>query len=113
MATLIAQPARIPMVDPRTGLVTREWQRYFEGLYGRVGGAHGDGTGDLSEAAFDDAGTEEQEAALYAISDAIHQQPTAPTQSPAQSECCEVSALREEVAMLRQQINDIKQGVQI
>ena len=110
MATLIAQPARIPLVDPRTGMVTREWQRYFEGLYSRVGGAHGDGTSDLSEAAFDDAGTEEQEAALFALANAVGQAP--PQRETEYWEGLEVTIaqLREEVAMLRQKINDIQQG---
>jgi len=110
MATLIAQPARIPLVDPRTGMVTREWQRYFEGLYSRVGGAHGDGTSDLSEAAFDDAGTEEQEAALYALADASGQAPVIQDSEHQAHLETEVSQLREEIALLRQQINDIQQG---
>lgn len=110
MAALIAQPARIPLVDPQTGLITREWQRYFTGLYQRVGGAQGDSTTDLSESAFDDAGTEEQEMALYALGDTIGQIPVMQAgehQSHLETEVCQ---LREEVALLRQQINDIQQG---
>lgn len=110
MPTLIAQPARIPLVDPQTGLITREWQRYFTGLYARVGGAQGDSTTDLSESAFDDAGTEEMEAALYALADASGQRPAIPDSEHQAHLETEVSQLREEVAILRQQINDIQQG---
>lgn len=110
MATLIAQPARIPLVDPRTGMVTREWQRYFEGLYSRVGGAHGDGTSDLSEAAFDDAGTEEQEMALFTLANAVGQAPGVHATEHQEHVEAELAQLRAEVAMLRQQINDIQQG---
>jgi hypothetical protein len=52
MAVLIAQPARIPVVDPQTGLITREWQRYFTGLYSRVGGANGLGTMDVDAGSY-------------------------------------------------------------
>ena len=110
MAVLIAQPARIPLVDPKTGLITREWQRYFAGLYQRVGGAQGDSTTDLSESAFDDAGTEEMEAALYSLGDAIGQAPAAAAEEQQAHLETEVYQLREEVALLRQQINDIQQG---
>ena len=110
MAALIAQPARIPLVDPKTGLITREWQQYFTGMYQRVGGAQGDSTTDLSESAFDDAGTEEQEAALYALADAGGQHPVIPGSEQQAHLETEVSQLREEVALLRQQINDIQQG---
>lgn len=111
MAALIAQPARIPLVDPQTGLITREWQRYFAGMYQRVGGAQGDSTTDLSASAFDDAGTEEQEMALYSLADASGQSPAMPASEQHAHLEAEVSQLREEVALLRQQINDIQQGI--
>lgn len=110
---LISQPNRIPLVDPQTGMITREWSRYLAGVYKRVGGANGDGTADLAASAFDDAGTEEQEAALYALSDLVGQQPREMHAEHGDSIEAEVSQLREEVALLRQQINDITQGVQI
>lgn len=110
MAALIAQPARIPLVDPQTGLITREWQRYFTGLYSRVGGAQGDSTTDLSASAFDDAGTEEQEMALYSLGADVGQIPLLATSEQQAHLEAEVSQLREEIALLRQQINDIQQG---
>ena len=113
MAVLIAQPARIPIADPKTGMITREWGRYLDGLHERSGGVLGQSTTELAESAFDDAGTEEHAAALYALADGIGQHPiaadAAPLEQSGQSEIC---ALREEVALLRQQINDIKQGLQ-
>lgn len=113
MAVLIAQPSRIPLVDPKTGLITREWQRYFTGLYQRAGGAQGDSTTDLSESAFDDAGTEEQELAMYLLGDVVGQASAAVATEQQEQMEAELMQLREEVAVLRQQINDINQGPQL
>lgn len=105
-------PPRGPFVDPATGTLTRTADLFLRGLYSRVGGATGEGTQDLSASAFDDAGTEEQEAALYALADAGGQHPPVETLSaPGLVEiAAEFAQMREEIAALRQQINDIKQG---
>ena len=50
--TLPNQPTRIPIVDPRTGIVTREWARFFEGVFQRVGGARGLSTTDVDAGTF-------------------------------------------------------------
>lgn len=71
-------PPRVQFVDPRTGMITREWYLFLLGVFNRVGGSIGESTTDLSASAFDDAGTEETEAMLYAISDAWQQQPHTP-----------------------------------
>lgn len=52
MSTIPNQPVRIPMVDPRTGIVTREWLRFFEGLFQRVGGNLGLSTTDVDAGTF-------------------------------------------------------------
>ncbi len=39
MSTLTLQPPRVAMVDPRTGMVTREWYRWFTDSFLRQGGA--------------------------------------------------------------------------
>jgi hypothetical protein len=103
-------PPRGPFVDPATGALTRTADMFLRGLYARVGGSTGDSTADLSASAFDDAGTEEQEAALYALADAQGQRPPPPVGQEADDLAAEVAHLREELAVLRQQINDIKQG---
>lgn len=32
------QPANVPLVDPKTGLITREWYRFFTDTFTRIGG---------------------------------------------------------------------------
>lgn len=105
-------PPRGPFVDPATGSLTRAADLFLRGMYYRVGGASGDSTTDLSASAFDDAGTEEQEAAIYALADAAGQHPPVETlNTPSLFEiAAEFAQMREEIAVLRQQINDIKQG---
>lgn len=39
-------PARVPFLDERTGLISREWQRF---LNERLGGVDGESTGSLSD----------------------------------------------------------------
>ena len=41
MSTLNKQPFRIPLTDPSTGQITREWSRFIEQLVVRVGGEQG------------------------------------------------------------------------
>ena len=104
------QPARIPLVDSR-GLVTVEWQRFFEALFGRVGGTYGDSTTDLSASAFDDAGTEELEGALYRLADEMRAAP-APVPADASPDIitAELHELRERVARLERQVEDLQKG---
>lgn len=106
-------PPRGPFVDPATGALTRTADLFLRGLYARSGGATGDSTTDLSASAFDDAGTEEQEAAIYALGDAAGQHPPPCAAQAVDDLCSEVAHLREELAALRQQINDITQGQQL
>lgn len=107
------QPARIPLVDSR-GLVTVEWQRFFEALFGRAGGTFGDSTTDLMASAFAGAGTEELEGALYRLTDEVRALPApapavaAPDIIP--SDLQELRELRERVARLERQIEDMQKG---
>lgn len=41
MSSVNKQPVRVPLVDPNTGVITREWYRFFEQLFVRVGGEVG------------------------------------------------------------------------
>ena len=109
-APLNQQPARIPLVDSR-GLVTVEWQRFFEALFGRVGGTFGDSTTDLMASAFDDAGTEELEGALYRLTDEVRALPVpAPADAAPAIIPSELQELRERVARLERQIEDMQKG---
>ena len=85
--------------------------RYFAALYARSGGATGASINDLSASAFEDAGIAEQGAQLAAVGDAAGQAPTVVVHTLDPETSAELSALREQVADLQQQINDIKQGL--
>lgn len=39
MSTLSLQPPRVPLVDPATGMITREWYRFVTDTFNRIGGA--------------------------------------------------------------------------
>ena len=41
MSSVNKQPVRVPLVDPNTGVITREWYRFFEQVFVRVGGEVG------------------------------------------------------------------------
>jgi len=71
-------PARTPLVDPRTGLITREWFWFLEGVYAHLGGSTGSSTPDLSASAFEDAGVEEVKSGLYDLRDELRQAPPMP-----------------------------------
>ena len=36
---------RVPIVDPKTGLMSREWFRFFNAVYEQLGGGEGSATG--------------------------------------------------------------------
>lgn len=38
MTEVALHAPRVPLVDPRTGMVTPAWYRFFQGLYTRTGG---------------------------------------------------------------------------
>ena len=52
MTTIKLAPPRVPITDPRTGTVTREWYLFFIGLFDRVGGSVGLSTTDVDAGSF-------------------------------------------------------------
>ena len=41
---------RVPVVDPATGLMSREWFRFFNNIYEQLGGGAGGATGTFKSA---------------------------------------------------------------
>lgn len=120
--TLKSMPPRVPLLDPRTGLVSREWFLFFQGLFYRVGGANGPSTTDISSSLFEDAGSGETNATLFALEQALSQQPvheaadpgldqtpSQPTQVVDQLQS-ELNSLRELVAEMAKDIQALKQA---
>jgi hypothetical protein len=117
---------RVPLVDVRTGVLTREGLLWLQAVWVRTGGATGPSTtelqvvvDDLAPLAPTDAGIE---AALLALADAAQQAPAlelpplpddqAPAPLPAlppDDPSAELSALREELQVLRQRVHDLEQ----
>jgi hypothetical protein len=121
--TLKFLPPRVPLVDPRTGLISREWYLFFQGLFVRAGGSVGSSTTDLSASMFEDAGTEEVKAALYKHADDMGQLPPSlslPAQDDLQptqqllvvfeSILSELQAQRDQMAELSKVIQGLQQN---
>lgn len=131
-------PPRVPITDPRTGIISREWYLFLQGVFMRIGGPGGNSTTDLSASLFEDAGSSETNATLFGVEQDAGQRPppyvpesyadthtaTAHTnetvlgQAPAQ--CCgnlpdnvlaELSALRDVVSELSRELDSIKQSI--
>ncbi len=80
MSIVNAQPFRVPLVDPRTGLITPPWTRYFLQVFERIGGTEGQTNTELVQDQFADAGIEEMRQDVYRVRDELYQHPP-PTQS--------------------------------
>lgn len=59
MSTISLLPPRVPIVDTRTGVMSREWYAFFQRVFDRIGGVTGVSTTDLYVSQFADAGIEE------------------------------------------------------
>lgn len=110
MTTVTIPRAAVPLTaDGRA--ISREWYRWAHDLTIRAGGVDGSGSDDLSLSQFEDAGIEELKAQAYAIADEFRQAP--PTQVLLQTldvVQTEIAQLVAEVATLRREIEDLKQG---
>lgn len=118
-------PPRVALVDPRTGMIAREWYLFFQGLFIRVGGADGMGTSELEASLFEDAGSSETNAMLFMLEQDTGQVPPAqqstpdPTldQSPPRyldavdTLTTELSELQARVTELVKEIDALKQSV--
>lgn len=73
-------PPRVPIIDDRTGLISREWYRFFFNLFTLTGGGASDATVDdllVTPAAFDQSGNFEHiydQAQLAALINSYSQQ---------------------------------------
>lgn len=118
-------PPRVPITDPRTGIISREWYLFLQGVFTRIGGPGGNSTTDLSASLFEDAGSSETNATLFGVEQDAGQRPphthtpeSVLGQAPAQ--CCgnlpdnvlaELSALRDTVSELSRELDSIKQSI--
>lgn len=117
-------PPRVPLTDPRTGLISREWYRFFQALYQRAGGPSGETPEDIAQDMSDDGGLEELKATTFGIEQQFGQLPPVVFESsndltptvawvPADVIEAQLQALRDEVAELKKQVQALEQGVVI
>ena len=100
-STLIFQAPRVALVDER-GLITREWYRFFEVLFYRVGGISASTPqeiiSDTEQILGDDIGVEELRATFATELQSIN--------------LAQIHSLREEVAELTKAVQALQQGTQ-
>lgn len=118
-------PYRTQFLD-RSGLVATPWIQFFRQMFDRVGGAIAPTNNELHQTQFDDAGIVEQQAEINSLAMGFWQYPYFLPQQTNNDDLIppnimqlisnyqqELSELRETVAQLQQQINDIKQGANL
>lgn len=91
-------PLRVPLVDPRTGQMSREWYLFFQALWMRTGGANGFSFDDVLQGPPVDVGPSDILALLFAGIDELNQLPTI------------VAELRERLTVVEQELQAIKQS---
>lgn len=124
MSAVNKQPARVPIVDPSTGIITREWYRFFEQMFVRVGGDEGQTNTELVVGLHDDAGIEEIKLDSYRIRDELNQLPPIQAQAehqdqappgafftPTEDPSGRVEALEAQVQSLLIEVEALKQGL--
>jgi len=127
MSTLNLQPPRVPMVEPKTGMITREWYRFITDSFARQGGHDAPSNTDLDVAMPEDSGVAELECFVRGVEGAFMQDPPPfpfPTSDEALIQPPQIQVLSETleslqteirncadmIAVLMKQIDDIKQG---
>jgi hypothetical protein len=112
-------PIRVPVSDPRTGLMSREWYLFFHQLFQRVGGPTDPSADDafVNPPSLDASA----QAVLFSMADALALTPatypqgdtsTVPSALP-DAVLGELHSLRDQVAELTKQLQDIRQGTLI
>lgn len=100
---------RVPLVDNRTGLISREWYLFFQGVFDRIGGPTGSSTTDISSSLFEDAGSGETNALLFEAQQALSQVPSY-EQYASNAILAELNGLRELVAEQAKELDALKQS---
>jgi len=104
-------PPRVALTDPRTGLISREWFLFFQGVFDRIGGSEGPSNTDNAVSAFEDAGSSETNAMLFKFEDNVNQRPQLDQPIPVYDTLlAEVSELRERVTVLETEVQALKQS---
>lgn len=103
-------PPRVPLIDPRTNCITREWYLFLQGVFIRIGGSDGASSTDLSTSLFEDAGNGEMYATLFTLDQAVNQVPPYEPIPVYDQIMAELSELRDTVSELRKDLDALKQS---
>lgn len=105
-------PPRVPLLDSRTGLISREWYLFFQGVFDRIGGSNGQSIPDVIQDLPDDAGLEELKAVTFSQLDGLGQLPPQ-VEAILVDALSELHSLRDQVAELTKTVQDLQQGINI
>lgn len=106
-------PPRVQITDPRTGMVSREWYLFFQGVFNRIGGASGASSTDIVASLFEDAGSSETNAMLFELEQASGQHPSPEPLYVQDILLAEIAELRDTVAEMKKDLDAIRQGTLI
>lgn len=103
---------RVPFLDSRTGFVSREWYRFFNQLYTRVGGPIAETPIELAIDMDEDSGTEETKMALFMTAQEFGQ---LPPQAQERIDALEqqVASLQAHLAETLKRLDDIQKGTML
>jgi hypothetical protein len=107
----------VALVDSRTGLISREWYLFFQGVFDRIGGPDGPSIPDVDASLFEDAGNGETNAMLFTAEQALAQLPPDSNLRYGQYTIDvlteQVASLREQIAVLLSEVQAIKQSTSL
>lgn len=112
MSIVNAQPYRIPLVDPKTGVITMPWTKFFQQVFERIGGAEGQTNTELVQDAYADAGIEEMKAEFFKLIDESRSGPPPITQLQQDDQSARLEAIEAQMHALFKEIDALKQGYQ-
>jgi hypothetical protein len=106
-------PLRVPLVDPRTGLMAREWYLFFQALWLRSGGTDAPTSDDLLQNSAEGIGTSDLQALLLSGDQGLAQEPTLNPHIAENLEwlTLQVSSLNAALAEVLKQLQDIKLAI--
>lgn len=107
-------PLKVPVSDPRTGLMSREWYLFFQAMFKRSGGTIAPTPDDSLQGVPDAIGTADLLALVAKADDAAAQTPPSIAPLPAfQDMSAELQTVRDQLAEVLKRLDDAQQGTQL
>jgi hypothetical protein len=103
-------PMKVPLVDPVTGIISREWYLLFQAIFNRIGGTSGQSTDDLLQGIPNELGAAELLSLQASDAQAAAQTPPMIPGTSFDDLLGELRQTRELVAELAKQLQGLQQG---